>query len=333
MPEPRTLQATAARTNNHIDVSRIQRPMQALIKEVSKGVVGVERSLEHVAICLLTEGAHILFEDVPGVGKSVMASIFARASGTVFKRIQFTPDLLPADITGTYVMDRKTGAFEFKPGPVFSNFLLADEINRASPKTQSALLEAMAEKQVSVEGNTHRLDKPFIVMATQNPIDQEGTYPLPEAQMDRFMIKTSMGYLNHDDETEVLMRREVRKKDDFDVAPVMNADTLRGLQKATEDIQIQHSLIRYITALIVASRNHPDVLVGCSPRGSLALLKLAKAQAAMRGRPYVVPDDIKGLAQPVMAHRLILKPEPRIRGVTTASIVKDILSKVPVPKQ
>ena len=327
--------ATASRDlESNAEKGRIEvrAPMQALVDEVAKVMVGKRRVLELVAVCSITEGAHILFEDLPGLGKSVLAATFARASGTVFKRVQFTPDLLPSDITGTYVLDQKQGKFDFHEGPIFTNFLLADEINRASPKTQSALLEAMAEKQVTVEGTTHKLPKPFLVMATQNPIEQEGTYPLPEAQLDRFMVKTSVGQPNLEEEIEILDRRNTRMKDDFDVQPVTTSERLVAIQRAVEHVKVDHALVQYIGRIVLATRHHPDVHAGASPRGSLAILKLAKSQAAMRGRSFVVPDDIRELVQPVLAHRIILKPEPRIRGVTTADVLRDILKDIAVPK-
>lgn len=312
--------------------TEVQAPIRALVDEVAKVIVGKRDVLELVSAVVLTEGAHILFEDLPGLGKSVMASAFSRASGTVFKRVQFTPDLLPSDITGTYVLNQGKSEFEFHQGPIFTNFLLADEINRASPKTQSALLEAMAEKQVSVEGTTHRLPRPFLVMATQNPIEQEGTYPLPEAQLDRFMVKTSVGYPTLADEREILHRRNQRQKDDFDVRPVMTVDDLVRLQKVVETVFVHEQMEDYIARLITATREHPQILAGASPRGSLALLKLAKAKAALAGRSYVVPDDVQGLVGPVLGHRIILRPEPRIRGVKPDQVLSEILRKTPVPK-
>ncbi len=309
----------------------IRAPMQALVDEVAKVIVGKREILELVAMASLTEGAHILFEDLPGLGKSVMAASFSKASGTDFKRIQFTPDLLPSDITGTYVLDQGKGSFDFHAGPVFSNFLLADEINRASPKTQSALLEAMAEKTVTVEGTTHPLPKPFMVMATQNPVEQEGTYPLPEAQLDRFMMKLSVGHPNEEEEAEILNRRIRRGKDDFDVNPVASPEQLVHLQKAVEKVHVDGAIVQYIARIVMGTRSHPDIAAGASPRGSLALLKLARAHAAMQGRGFVVPEDVKGLVPHVLAHRILLKPEPRIRGVQTADVLADIVSQVPVP--
>ncbi|MBI2078466.1 MAG: MoxR family ATPase [Euryarchaeota archaeon] len=293
----------------------VREPITHLLEEVSKVIVGKRQVLDLVAAAILTEGAHILFEDMPGLAKSVMASTFARASGTTFKRVQFTPDLLPADITGTYILDQKQGTFKFHEGPIFTNFLLADEINRASPKTQSALLEAMAEKQ-----------------ATQNPVEQEGTYALPEAQLDRFMIKTTVGYPSASEEEEILNRRNSRMKDDFDVRPATTPEKLVSLQRTVEYVRVEPVLVRYVASLVTATRHHPDLLAGASPRGSLALLKLAKARAALQGRNFVVPDDIRFLIRPVLAHRLILRPEPRIRGVKTEQVLDEISRSVPVPK-
>ena len=306
--------------------------MQTLVNEVGKVIVGKRDKLELIAAASITEGAHVLFEDLPGLGKSVMAAAFANASGTTFKRVQFTPDLLPSDITGTYVLDQKAGTFEFHKGPIFTNFLLADEINRAGPKTQSALLEAMGEKQVSVEGVTHRLEKPFIVMATQNPIEQEGTYPLPEAQLDRFMIKTSVGQPKVDDEEEILKRRILRMKDDFDIQAVTSSKQLVQIQQAVEKVRIDASLVRYVAEIVCATRDHPDLRAGASPRGSLALLKLARSQAAMKNRQFVVPDDIQSLVEPVLGHRILIKPEARIQGTSASDVLKDVLRKVRVPK-
>jgi MoxR-like ATPase len=313
-------------------IRAIQTTMNDLLDEVKTAMVDMDRVLELVATCIITEGAHILFEDVPGVGKSVMAESVAAASGSKFRRIQFTPDMLPADITGTYMLDQKTNEFEFQPGPIFTNFLLADEINRASPKTQSALLEAMAEKQVSVEGQTHQLAEPFIVMATQNPIEQEGTYPLPEAQLSRFMIKTSIGNPDRDGEREILRRRQQRKTDEFDISAVTDAETLAKLKRAAENVKVHPKMVNYISELTLQTRKHEDVKSGSSPRGSLALMKLGKSQAALRGRPYIVPDDVKELAVPVLHHRLQLQSEAEISGVTEKSVVREVLDDVPVPK-
>lgn len=303
-----------------------------LIDEVGRVIVGKRDQLKLVVLAIYTEGSHVLLEDMPGLGKSVLAAALARASGCDFKRVQFTPDLLPSDINGTFILNQRTHEFDFRPGPIFTNYLLADEINRASPKTQSAMLEAMAEKQVTVEGYTQRLPKPFVVFATQNPVEQAGTYPLPEAQMDRFSMKLSMGYPSLEDEAEILVRRAKRGKDDFDVKAVSNAESIVAMQKAIEHVYVSDELIRYIASIVDATRKHPQLLAGSSPRGSQALFKLARGWAALSGRDYVVPDDIKKLVVPVLAHRVILKPEPRIKGVRPEQVMENILASVPVPK-
>jgi MoxR-like ATPase len=303
-----------------------------LIDEVGRVIVGKKDQLKLVTLAIFTEGAHVLLEDMPGLGKSVLAAALARASGCDFKRVQFTPDLLPADINGTFILNQRTHEFDFRPGPIFTNYLLADEINRASPKTQSAMLEAMAEKQVTVEGYTQKLPKPFVVFATQNPVEQAGTYPLPEAQMDRFAMKLSMGYPSKDEEAEIIIRRAKRGKDDFDVKAVTNAETIVAMQKAIENVYVSDELIHYIAAIIDATRKHPQLVAGSSPRGTQNIFKLARGWAALHGRDYVVPDDIKRLVVPVLAHRVILKPEPRIKGIKPEQIMQSILDSVPVPK-
>ena len=303
-----------------------------IITEVGKVIVGKQEKLKLVVLAIFTEGSHVLLEDMPGLGKSVLASALARASGADFKRVQFTPDLLPSDINGTFILNQRTTEFDFRPGPIFTNYLLADEINRASPKTQSAMLEAMAEKQVTVEGYTQRLPKPFVVMATQNPVEQAGTYPLPEAQMDRFAMKLTMGYPSAADEAEILIRRARRGKDDFDVAAISTAEEIVRMQKAIEGVHVSNELIQYIANIIDATRHHEHLLAGASPRGTQAIFKLARGWAAMHGRDYVVPDDIKFLVIPAVAHRVILRPEARIRGIKPADVMATILEQVPVPK-
>lgn len=317
------LAATVARTRKTID---------EILAQVRQVIVGKHDVLQYVAAGILTEGCHILFEDMPGLAKSVMASAVSQAAGCEFRRIQFTPDLLPGDITGTYIYNQTQARFELRSGPVFSNFLLADEINRASPKTQSALLEAMAEKQVSIEGTTHKLGAPFMVLATQNPLEQEGTYPLPEAQLDRFMLKLSMGYPSKAEEKEILMRRAKRGRDAFDVKAVSSAEELRDLARAVEAIHVGDAVYDYITEIIDATRTHPALHAGSSPRGSLAIFKLSRSWAALHGRHYVTPDDVQKLAIPVLAHRLILKPEARLSGATTKHVMTDIIAKTTVPK-
>jgi MoxR-like ATPase len=301
-----------------------------ILQEVSKAIIGKQEVLTNVAIGLLANG-HILFEDFPGLAKTLMANTFARALGATFKRIQFTPDLLPTDITGTYVFDEKDNEFKFRQGPIFTNILLADEINRAPPKTQAALLEAMQERQVTIEGVTHILPKPFLVMATQNPIEQEGTYPLPEAQVDRFMMKMSVGYPSRADEKEILLRREARRKDDVDINVITNPEKITLMQNIVEKVHIDPAIMTYMVEIVTRTREDPRVLVGSSPRGSLALFKLARARAVIFGRDYITPDDIKAVAGPGLNHRIILKPEPRIRGVLAEDITNKIMAEVPVP--
>ena len=294
-------------------------------------IVGKRPVLERVLWAILGDG-HLLIEDVPGLAKTLIAKSFAAALGLSYRRVQFTPDLLPADITGTYVFDRKAGEFVLRRGPVFTNLLLADEINRAPPKTQSALLEAMQERQATLEGETFRLDRPFFVIATENPIEHEGTYPLPEAQVDRFLLKIDVGYPTRDQEVEILERRRARRSDDATIEPVTTADQVRALQAVIEDVHVDAAVERYIVDIVAGTREHSQVEVGASPRGSLALLKASRARAAIAGRDFVTPDDVKTVAQPAIAHRLILKPDPWIRGVRTATVLADVLAQVSVPK-
>ncbi len=303
----------------------------AVLDEVSEVIVGKREVMEKVLATILSDG-HILFEDYPGLAKTLMASCFAQALGCEFKRIQFTPDLLPADITGTYVLDRKTDDFSLRRGPIFTNILLADEVNRTPPKTQAALLEAMQERQVTLEGSTIRLPRPFIVMATQNPIEYEGTYPLPEAQLDRFMIRLRVGYPNREEEVEILRRRKLRATEEVALDRVLNQEKVMMLQKEVESVHMNDSMFDYITDLVQATRTHPHVEVGSSPRGSLALMKLASAIALMRGRDYVIPDDVKEIASVALSHRLILAPDPWVRGVKPDSIVESVLKDIRVPK-
>ena len=302
-----------------------------LLDAVETVIVGKRAVLERVLWAILGDG-HLLIEDVPGLAKTLIAKSFAAGLGLSFRRIQFTPDLLPADITGTYVFDRKTGDFVLRRGPVFTNVLLADEINRAPPKTQSALLEAMQERQATLEGETFPLDRPFFVIATQNPIEHEGTYPLPEAQVDRFLLKIDVGYPTREGEIEVLERRRRRRADDATLEAVTTPDEVRALQAAIEDVHVEPAVEGYMVDIVAATRAHSQVDVGASPRGSLALLKVSRARAAIAGRDFVTPDDVKAVAMPALAHRIILKPDPWIRGVRTASILADVLGQVPVPK-
>ncbi len=312
------------------NIKETTKTCQKLIAEVENTILGKRNVLEHIVVNILA-GGNILFEDYPGLAKTLMANTFAKALGCKFQRIQFTPDLLPSDITGTYVFNPKTNTFNFHPGPIFTNILLADEINRAPPKTQAALLEAMQEKQVTVEGNTHKLPDPFFVFATQNPIEYEGTYPLPEAQLDRFMMKLSVGYPDFEVEKEIILRRHRRSHDDVPVTAITSEEKVRELQGTLEGVHFDERLIDYLTRIIHLTRSHAMVEVGASPRGSLALYKLARAVAVLSGRHYVLPDDIKLIAISALKHRIILKAEPRIRGVRPEDIVSEILTQVPVP--
>jgi MoxR-like ATPase len=303
---------------------------QQVLDAVSTVVVGKRGALELVLAGIMA-GGHVLLEDLPGLGKTLTARCFAQALGISFRRLQFTPDLLPADVTGSFLYDQRTHDFTFRAGPLFTNLLLADEINRTPPKTQAALLEAMQEKQVSVEGTTYRLDPPFHVLATANPIEYEGTYPLPEAQLDRFLLRVSFGYPSTEEEWEVLRRRMNRRQEESEVAPVVDAATLLAMQVAMEDVGVENSVGAYIVSLTAATRVHPHVLVGASPRGSLALLLLARSWAALSGRTFVVPEDVKAVAVPALAHRITLRPELWLRRVEPATVVADVLERTPVP--
>jgi MoxR-like ATPase len=296
---------------------------------VERVIVGKRREVEITIIALLCEG-HLLIEDVPGVGKTMLARSIAKSIGCTFRRIQFTPDMLPSDVTGVSVFNQKTREFEFRPGPVMAQIVLADEINRATPKTQSALLEAMEERQVTVDGVTYAMDSPFLVLATQNPIEYEGTFPLPEAQIDRFMMRLSLGYPSPADEMNILeLQREHHPV--LDIGQVVTADELVTAQAATRQVYVDDLVKEYIVELATATRNHPDVYLGVSPRGSLALFKTSRAYAALQGRNYVIPDDIKALLEATFAHRLIISPSARIRNVEARSVVQQIASSVPVP--
>jgi MoxR-like ATPase len=300
------------------------------VKEnVERVIVGKSEVVELAIVALLCEG-HILFEDVPGLGKTVLAKSLAKSLGCSFHRIQCTPDLLPSDITGTYIFNQKTADFEFRPGPVMSQIVLADEINRATPRTQSALLEAMQERQVTAEGETRPLPRPFLVMATQNPIELEGTFPLPEAQLDRFLIKIQIGYPSEQDDHLILSR--FRAADPLlELAPVVSAADLLKMQKVCRDVHVAADVEDYIIRLIHATRNHPAVELGASPRAMLALYNAAQALAAIRGRAFVTPDDVKYLTAPVLIHRIIPKSESRLRGKKAEETLKEILGSVPVP--
>ncbi|MBF5028250.1 MULTISPECIES: AAA family ATPase [Micromonospora] len=310
--------------------AEVGRLARAVLEAVGTVVVGKRDALELVLAGILA-GGHVLLEDLPGLGKTLTARCFAQALGLDFRRLQFTPDLLPADVTGSFLYDQSSGDFAFRAGPVFTNLLLADEINRTPPKTQSALLEAMQEKQVSVEGVTYRLDEPFHVLATANPIEYEGTYPLPEAQLDRFLLRVSFGYPSHDEEWDVLRRRIARRREEAEIKPVVDAATLRAMQAALEDVVVEDSVGRYIVALTAATREHPSVLVGASPRGSLALLLLSRVRAVLANRDYVVPEDVKAVAAPALAHRITLRPEMWLRRVDPSFVVGEVLESTPAP--
>ncbi|MDQ3964323.1 MAG: MoxR family ATPase [Actinomycetota bacterium] len=302
---------------------------ERILDNVEKTIQGKREVIQLALIALLAEG-HLLLEDIPGVGKTMLAKSIARSINCTWRRIQFTPDLLPSDVTGVNVWDRKTDEFEFKPGAVFSNICLGDEINRASPKTQSALLECMEERQVTVDGVTHKLEEPFMVIATQNPIEHEGTYPLPESQLDRFMMRLSMGYPSRNSELDILDTHGGESVLDG-LTPVADASEVAGLIKLAREVHVAPSLKKYIVDLTEATRDHPDVYLGASPRASLYLLKSARAAAASRGRDYVIPDDIQDLIGPVLSHRVLLSPEAQMRGAGAAEVLSGMVGHVPIP--
>jgi len=301
-----------------------------ILDEVERAVVGKRDALTLVLVAVLA-GGHVLLEDVPGLAKTLTARSFAQALGIEFRRIQFTPDLMPADVTGSSVWDQARATFEFRAGPVFCNLLLADEINRTPPKTQAALLEAMGEQQVTSEGTTRPLEPPFVVLATQNPIEYEGTYPLPEAQLDRFLFRMGIGYPSADDEWAVLARRLDRTTPDVVLRPVVDQPTVLAMRRAVETVHVSEAVGRYLVALVTATRSRPSVEVGASPRGSLALMQACRARAALAGRDFVTPDDAKALAVPTLSHRIVLRPEQWVRGVRGESVVTECLGLVPTP--
>ena len=329
MTDP-TLMSTPAASPRAMSPQEATAAAASVLDAVETAVVGKRESLELVLTGILA-GGHVLLEDLPGLGKTLAARSFAQALGLPFKRAQFTPDLLPADLTGAEVFDQRTGEFVFRPGPVFTGLLLADEINRTPPKTQSALLEAMQERQVSVEGTTRKLPNPFHVLATANPIEHEGTYPLPEAQLDRFLLRLSFGYPTAAQEWEVVSRRIDRRREEQIVPEVLDAAGLLGVQQAVEDVHVEDSVGHYAVELTAATRSHQHALVGASPRGTLALITCARALAVIRGRSYVVPEDIKELAHPALDHRVTVKPELWLQNATGAGVVEAILGQVPVP--
>ncbi len=302
---------------------------ERLMSNVEKVIVGKHYEVQSLLVALLSRG-HVLIEDVPGVGKTMLAKSIARSLGCTFHRIQFTPDLLPSDVTGVSVFNQKTTEFEYRPGPVMAQIVLADEINRATPKAQSALLEAMEEQQVSVDGVTYPLPQPFIVLATQNPIEYEGTFPLPEAQLDRFIMRISLGYPNRSDEIEILDRQHLQHPLNS-IEQVVESSELIRMQAAIKEVYVDRLIKEYIVGIVEATRKHPDVYLGASPRGSLALYRTSQALAAVLGRNYVIPDDIKALAAPTLAHRIIINPAARIRNVDTPAIIAEVLHSVAAP--
>lgn len=314
-----------------VDVGQVTALSDLVVAQVEKAVVGKQAVLKMIMAAILSSGGHVLLEDYPGLAKTLIANSFATALGLSFKRIQFTPDLLPGDITGGYVYDRSQNQFLLRKGPIFANIILADEINRASPRTQSALLEAMQEYQVTLEGETLRLPEPFITLATQNPIEYEGTFPLPEAQLDRFIMKLSVGYPAFEDERLILQRRRDRRRDEFSLKPVTDTNRLLEIRRAVEEVHLDSDIEDYIVQVVTKTRQHRKVVVGASPRATLALLKLTRAWAAMHGRSYVLPDDVKLFARPVLIHRLILEPDLWTQRNAADDVVTDILRAVPVP--
>ena len=303
----------------------------AVLAEVERAVVGKHDELTSILLAVLA-GGHVLIEDLPGLGKTLVARSFAAALGLDFTRVQFTPDLLPADLLGATIYDMPSGRFEFRPGPIFTNLLLADEINRTPPKTQAALLEAMAEGQVSVDGTTRMLPRPFVVLATDNPIEYEGTYPLPEAQLDRFTLRLRLGYLAETDEHEMLRRRLDRGSAAVVVEQVVDAADLLAMRESLEQVSVHHDVLGYVVALANATRHHPQVEVGASPRAELDLVQLARARALLAGRDFVIPEDIKALAVPAVAHRISLRPEMWVRRIRSDDVLAELLRRLPAPR-
>ena len=313
-----------------MELAELRDRATGILDEIERAIVGKRDALELILIAVLCDG-HVLLEDYPGLAKTLTARSFAQATTLRFSRIQFTPDLMPSDVTGSSVFDQRRAEFTFLPGPIFTNLLLADEINRAPPKTQAALLEAMQEQQVTTEGETRVLERPFVVLATQNPIEYEGTYPLPEAQLDRFLIRAALGYPSREHELDLLARRIDRGVDEIELSPVVDAATLISMQRALEQVHVSDAIAGYIVDLVTATRDSKQLAVGASPRGSLALLKLSRAKAAVDGRDFVVPEDVKAVAVPALAHRLTLRPELWVQRIRGEDIVAEALETVPTP--
>jgi MoxR-like ATPase len=314
-----------------MELTQVRELSERVLDEVELAVVGKREPLELVFLGFLADG-HVLLEDYPGLAKTLAARSFAQVLGIEFARIQFTPDLMPSDVTGSSIWNQRDSDFEFRSGPIFTNLLLADEINRAPPKTQAALLEAMQERQATIEGVTHRLTPPFLVVATQNPIEYEGTYPLPEAQLDRFLLRTAFGYPSREGEIDVLSRRIERGADDVVLEMVIDRTTLVEMQRSVESVHVSESVRGYCVDLATATRESQSAAVGASPRGSLALLKLARCRAALRGRDYVLPDDVKAIAVPALAHRIVLRPELWVQRISAEDVVREVLDSVPTPR-
>jgi MoxR-like ATPase len=314
-----------------VTIAEVAERAHKVLDEVERAVIGKRDALELVLLGMLADG-HVLLEDFPGLAKTLIARAFAQVTSIGFTRIQFTPDLMPSDVTGSSIFNQREIDFEFRPGPIFTNLLLADEINRAPPKTQAALLEAMQERQVTIEGVTHALERPFLVLATQNPIEYEGTYPLPEAQLDRFLLRIGVGYPDREQEWDVLLRRLDRASDEIELRSVVGREELLEMQQSIEQVHVDESVGLYMVDLVAATRSASGVQVGASPRGSLALLKLARCRAALQGRDYVIPEDVKSVAVPALAHRLALRPELWIQRLRPEDIVLGLLDEVPTPK-
>jgi len=311
-----------------LNVEPIREIAQDVLSEVSRVIVGYGEILQQLFIALLVNG-HVLLEGVPGLGKTVMAKTFAKTLGISFRRVQFTPDLLPSDITGTKIFDQNEGSFVLQKGPLFANIVLADEINRSAPKTQAALLEAMAERQITIEGETLPLEKPFMVVATENPVEMEGTYPLPEAQLDRFIMKVWLDYPSQEEEVDI-MRRQISGESPS-VTAITSGEEILAAQKLMNMVYIDDRILKYIRDIVLKTRNHPQIALGCGPRASLVLMKCSKARAAILGRVYVTPDDVRALIIPALNHRILLKPEAELEGLDVKSVIKNIVEDIPIP--